>query len=183
MKSLLFTLVLFSFPAFLSAESADSIQIITLKDASVIRAKVTEDAGGFFLIKSPALGEIKIRTSDIASIKQANPQSAILPKTQSSPAADASPSGAAGAADLQSDLSSKVQNFLSSGSGMAAVTQLSQNPNVKAVLADPNLVKAIQSGDTAALRESPAVKQLMDNPQTKSLIKSLIGPATKNPAQ
>ena len=58
---------------------------------------------------------------------------------------------------------------------MAVVTQFSQNPDLKAVMADPNLMKAIQSGDASSLMNSPAIKRLMENPQTKSLIQSILG--------
>jgi len=176
MKPLHFAFVLFSFPAFLSADSTGEIQIITLKDTSVIRAKVIDDAGGFFLIKSPALGEIKIRSTDILSIKQTNPQSAILPSTAlSSSASEVAFPEKTEAAGEQSALAAKVQGFIASGSGGGAVAQLAKNPAImKAVVSDPNVMKAIQSGDTAALRESPAVKQLLSDPQTKSLIKSFL---------
>ena len=177
MKNLSFALVLTSLSSFLFAADSGAPQVITLRDGSSISAQVTESAGGYYLIKSPALGDIKIRTSDVVSIKSSSLQSATSPRTSTgTPGSEsAAPNRPSDTATLQSALSSKVQNFVSSGKGMSLVTQFSQNPDLKAVMADPNLMKAIQSGDSTALMNSPAIKQLMENPQTKSLIQSILG--------
>ncbi|MEI6279894.1 MAG: hypothetical protein WCQ16_11030 [Verrucomicrobiae bacterium] len=177
MRFLPFSFVLLSLPLFLSADEIAAMQMITLNDSSVIHARVTEEAGGFYLIKSPTLGDMKIRTADVLSIRQASPQNATAPGDATAPAASAS--GQSGTAGLRSVLSAKVQNFISTRDGMAAVTQFSQNLDLKAVLADPNVMKAIQSGDSAALMNSPSIKRLMENSQTKNLIQSILNPATQ----
>jgi len=122
------------------------------------------------------LGEIKIRTNDILSIKPINPQSAILPTTAlNSAPTDVPIAEKSDTINEQANLAAKVQSFLARGAGNSAVGQLANNPDVmKAVVSDPNMMKAIQNGDTAALRESPAVKQMLSDPQTKSMIKSLL---------
>ena len=156
-KRLRFATFLALIPALHSASSEGDGQIITLKDTSIIYAKVIDDTGGFFVIKSPALGEVKIRTNEIQSIKPTNPQSAILPTTALS----------SGPADIILAEKSDADN--------SEVKQLANNPDlVKAVLGDPNMMKAIQKGDIATLRGSPVVRQLLSDPQTKSLIKSLL---------
>jgi len=156
-KSLRFASFLALIPALHSASSEGDGQIITLKDASIIYAKVIDDTGGFFVIKSPALGEVKIRTNEIHSIKSTNPQSAILPTT----ALSSDPADVTLAEKPDADNSE--------------VKQLANNPDlVKAVLGDPNMMKAIQKGDIATLRGSPVVRQLLSDPQTKSLIKRFL---------
>ena len=172
MKIFFCAFVLFAVPILQSADSNAEVQLITLKDNSVIRAKVIGDDGKFFIIKSSVLGEKKIRTTEILSIRQTNQQIPILPPNLSLPVAGSGSAGSSQETGSPDTLAGKVHQFLSSGSG--AANQLSQNPDMKAVLADPNLVKAIQSGDAASLRESPAVKQLLSDPQTKSIIKSLL---------
>ena len=41
-------------------------------------------------------------------------------------------------------------------------------------MSDPQVMKAIQAGDYNALMQSPAMKNLLENPQTKSLIQSVL---------
>ena len=178
MNAIRLALVLSSFPLFLSAAENGELQVITLKDGSTLRAHVSESMGGYYIIKSPALGDTKIRTSDVIAIspaaQRANPTAATAAPPMPPSATDHS-----GTSALQAALASKVQSFVSSGSGMATVTQFTQNPDLKAVLADPNLMNAIQSGDSAALMGSPAIRKLMENPQTKALIQSILSPNAK----
>jgi len=183
MKNLIFTLILLTASPFLPAAENGGLQVITLKDSSIIRAYVTETAGGYYLIKSPTLGDMKILTSSVISIAPAAPRNANPTGTPKAPVSTPPPAEQSGTSSLQSALSSKVQSFVSSGNGMAVVTQFSQNPDLKAVMADPNLMKAIQSGDASSLMNSPAIKRLMENPQTKSLIQSILGSSAQTSPQ
>ena len=162
--------------------SGDAVlQVITLKDSSVIRAKVTELSSGFYVAKSPVLGEVKIPAGEVVSIREegVSAQSEGAPATNSTSQPDAASSQApapAGLESLRSALSSKVQNLVSSHDGMNAVMNFANNPDMKAVLNDPQVMQAIQNGDYNALMTSPAMKRLLDNPQTQSLIQSVLKP-------
>jgi len=165
-------------PHLLAGDSG--LQVITLKDNSVIRAQVTEMSGGFYFAKSPALGDMKIPTGEVVSIHNETPAapSTVAPATNTAgPSASAvtrtSP-GTTGLESLRSALSSKVQDLVSTREGMNAVMDFSRSPDVKAVMSDPQVMKAIQAGDFNALMQSPAMKNLLDNPQTKSLIQSVL---------
>ena len=158
----------------------NGLQVITLKDNSVIRARVTEMSGGFYSASSPTLGDMKIPTSEVVSIHNettaVQSAGAPAPVFQKTGAAQPEPaSGAIGLDSLRSALSSKVQGFVSSRDGMNAVMDFSRRPDVKAIMNDPQVMKAIQSGDYTALMQSPAMKNLLDNPQTKNLIQSILG--------
>ena len=155
----------------------DGLQVITLKDNSVIRAQVTEMSGGFYLARSPALGDMKIPTAEVVSIhsetaalQSARSQGLALPANGTAVAQPSSSS----LESLRSALSSKVQDLVSTRDGMNAVMDFSRSPDVKAVMNDPQVMKAIQAGDYNALMQSPAMKNLLDNPQTKSLIQSVL---------
>lgn len=182
MKLLPLALALMALPGLLTAGDAPGVQVITLKDRSVIRAQVTEMSGGFYLIKSPVLGDRKIPTGEVISIQQeaAAAQSAgaadAVPLPKSETAAAQLSLGTAGLESLKSALSSKVQNLVSTREGMNAVMDFSQNPDVKAVMGDPQVMQAIQNGDYGALMKSPAMKNLLDNPRTKALIQSVLSP-------
>ena len=160
----------------------NGLQVITLKDSSVIRAQVTEMSGGFYLLKSPALGDMRIPTGEVVSIRGegAPAQNADVPVADSTGqpvAASAQPTaGSASLESLRSALSSKVQSLVSTSAGMNAVMDFSKNPDLKAVLNDPQVMQAIQNGDYNALMKSHAMKNLLDNPQTQSLIQSVMRP-------
>ena len=155
-------LVAFALLGFFPQLFADdnSLQVITLKDASVIRAHVAEMSGGFYLVKSPVLGEMKIPTAEVVSI-------------QTDGAAQPSPA-ATGLDSLRSAVSAKVKDLVSSRDGMNAVMAFSQNPDLKAALNDPQVMQAIQNRDYNALMKSPTMKSLLDNPRTKELIQSIL---------
>lgn len=158
----------------------NSLQVITLKDRSVIRAKVTEMSGGFYIAKSPVLGDMKIPTGEVISIQQeaaslqGSGESEATTSVKSNTAAAQPALGTAGLESLRSALASKVQDLVSTREGMNAVMDFSQNPDLKAVMNDPQVMKAIQNGDYSALMQSQAMKSLLDNPRTKALIQSVM---------
>lgn len=173
----------------LLADDQAGLQVIRLKDNTVIRAQVTEEAGGFYLAKSPTLGDLKIPTDNVLSIKNDAPSGPnageSAPETNSAGMSSPGPSTPvqAGIDALRSTVSSKVQNLAATREGMAAIEQFSQNQDVKAILGDPATLKAIQSGDYNAVMKSPSMQKLMDNPQTKSLIKSVLTPSPQDGSQ
>ena len=182
MKLLAFTLALLGVPSLLTAGDSSEAQLITLKDKSVIRAQVTEMSGGFYLVKSPVLGEMKIPTGEVVSIhnERTAAQSADAPAAPSKSGATPAQPTSSSLESLRSTLSSKVQNFVSNREGMNAVMDFSRSPDVKAVMNDPQVMKAIQAGDYNALMQSPAMQNLLDNPQTKTLIQSVLHSTPQN---
>lgn len=167
-----------------AADAQVGLQVIRLNDNSVIQAQVSEMAGGFYIAKSPTLGELKIPAGSVLSIKNVEPPARIgeepgsdLKKEKLPDSAPAQvPSSQAGVEALRSAVASKVQDLAATSGGMATIEKFSQNQDVKAILDDPSTLNSIQSGDYNALMKSPAMKKLMDNPQTKSLIQSVLSP-------
>ncbi len=90
--------------------------------------------------------------------------------------------GSAGVESLKAAVVSKVQSWASTREGMDAVTNFSQNPAVKAIMNDPQIMQAIQNGDYPALMKSPTIKALLDSPQTKSLMQSILKTQANPPA-
>ncbi len=193
MKLLPIALVLAGLPALLPAGDLSSVQLITLKDKSVIRAQVSEVTGGYYVATSPTLGSLKIPTNQVVSITPEDPASADLPPAGTMlPATPVNPSNSptgnssatsASAALLSPALTSQVQSFFSTGGGMSALQQFSQNKALKSVMNDPDFMKAIQNGDYEALMKSPAMSKLIDNPETKQLIQSILKPSSTPPAK
>ncbi len=165
----------------------NGLQVITLKDSSVIRAQVTEMSGGVYLVVSPTLGQMKIPTSEVVSIRNEGTAVQSAPEADSPASATSEPTqtstAPASLESLKSALTSKVQSLVSTRDGMNAVTSFSNNPDLKAVMNDPQVMQAIQNGDTTALMKSPAMKTLLDNPQTQALIKSVLHSKPQNAPQ
>lgn len=155
----------------LAASAQDGLQIIRLNDNSVIRAQVSEMAGGFYMAKSPTLGDLKIPTGNVISIKNEEPAAGANPGGSARDGVESVPTGIEA---LRSAVSSKVQNLAATRNGMAAIEQFSQNQEVKALMGDSATLKAIQNGDYDTLMKSPAMQKLMSDPQTKSLIESVL---------
>lgn len=176
----------------LAADGDAALQVITLKDNSVIRAHVTEVAGGFYLANSPTLGNLKIPTGEVVAIKNeelSNPEAGTALSDAKSDARNSAgvqiqPTASnTGMGNLESALSSKVQDWASSKEGMNAVMQFSQNSDVKAVMGDPAVMQAIRSGDYKTLMNSPAMKKLIENSQTQALIQNVLGQKSQGPSQ
>jgi ubiquinone biosynthesis protein Coq4 len=59
--------------------------------------------------------------------------------------------------------------MMSSTSIMNGITSLQSDPQVQALLADPEVLRAIQSLDFDTLSTNPKIQALMKNPKVKAL--------------
>lgn len=161
---------------------AGEVKTITLKDHSVLQGEVTESAEGSYTLKSPLLGEITIPKSQVLSITGAGsvPSPTPAPGGVMLPATLVSDSPTVQSA-IQSSVTSRVQGWLAQNGGMDALMSFSKNPDLAAVVNDPKLMQAIQSGDFTSLMQSESVKKLMENPQTKALVQGILGNTAKPP--
>jgi len=68
---------------------------------------------------------------------------------------------------------SAVQSLQSSITGdpgmMASILALQNDPDMQAVLSDPELMRAIQSFDLEALQNNPKIQQLMNNSTVRKI--------------
>ena len=63
-----------------------------------------------------------------------------------------------------------IQSSISSNAGlMTTILQLQNDPDLQAVLNDPELMMAIQEFDLEALQNNPKIQKLMLNPTVKSI--------------
>jgi hypothetical protein len=56
---------------------------------------------------------------------------------------------------------------------MSLISALQNDPEMLALLNDPAIMSAVQSGDLGALTNSPAFMKLLDNPRVREIEKSL----------
>ncbi len=80
---------------------------------------------------------------------------------------------AAVAADGGGDVTPQVQELQKQMLGdpgiMALIMALQNDPEMQALLNDPKVVAAVQSGDIGALLGDPRIMKLLDNPQVREI--------------
>jgi len=138
--------VLFCVQAF-----AGPSQTITMKDGSRVSGEVVSLNNGIYQIKTPSIGVLSIRQSEVLSIQAAG--------------ASAAPAPSLNMAEVK-----KLQDSLLNDPGVMQMIQTLQNdPQFKSAMSDPAVMKAIQSGDMNALSQNPKIKALMNHSAVKRL--------------
>jgi hypothetical protein len=134
--------------------SATEQREIVLKDGSVVSGEVLKFDGTSYTIKSSSLGTVHINNAEISAIRtpssqSANPQDVVT----------ISPG----------DISAMQQQLMSNQEIMALINSLQNDPQVQAILSDPELMQAIVAGNVDALLNNPKFKALLENPTVKSI--------------
>jgi hypothetical protein len=124
---------------------------IVLKDGSTINGEVVSLQSGSYKVKTESLGVITLQQHQVKSIRHgagsAQPSASSISQIQASQSA------------VQS-----LQSSISSDPGMMTnILQLQNDPDMQAVLSDPELMRAIQSFDLQALQNNPKIQKLMSN--------------------
>ena len=130
--------------------SAAEIKEIELTDGSVITGEVLSLNNGVYTIRTGSLGTLKI---DDAKVRAIRPQS-----TSSS-----RQSGQTG------DVKSLQDKMMSDQEVMSMIQSLKDDPQFNKILEDPEIMKAVSRGDTAALMANPKFLQLLHNPTVRDI--------------
>ena len=129
--------------------------VINLKDGSKIRGEIVSMNNGTYTVKTTSMGTIQLSDRQVESITQ----------SESNQEAPASIGGDA----VKSIQSSIVGNQ----SLMGSILKLQEDPAMRAVLADPEVMKAVQSMDFKTLSSHPKIKALMNSSEVKSIQQQL----------
>ena len=133
---------------------ADGVdRVIVLKDGSRIRGEIISVENDLYRIESDSMGTILLGSNQIQSILSGE-QPGSLSRT---------------AEGSQSRMQLIQSNMMSNPGVMSSIMALQNDPEMQAVLADPEVMKAIQSFDLEALARNPKVKALMNNPELKRI--------------
>lgn len=136
---------------------------IELADGSKIQGRVLSMNNGSYTIETQSMGVITLRQDQVRSISQGG---ASVP----APATSASSSLADQAAQAGQSAVQSLQSAMTSNEGvMASIMQLQSDPDMQAVLQDPEVMQAIQSMDFETLRNHPKIKKLMNNSKVRSI--------------
>ena len=130
---------------------------IVLQDGSTINGEVVSLQSGSYKVKTDSLGVITLQQHQVKSIRHG--AGSTPPPVSSSSMNQASQSAV-----------QALQSSISSDPGMMTnILQLQNDPDMQAVLSDPELMRAIQSFDLQALQNNPKIQKLMRNSTVQSI--------------
>ncbi len=128
---------------------------ILLKDGSRIRGEIVSMQNGLYEIRTQSLGTIRLGSRQIHSI------------TSVGPAPDASL--AEPAAVSPSTIESIQSSITGSPGVMKSIMELQNDPQMQAVLSDPEIMRAVRNFDLDALAGNPKIQALMKNSRIREI--------------
>ena len=134
---------------------AAELQQVILQDGSQLNAEVLSLRNGVYTLKSPALGQFTVNARQIRAIQAIR---GTMPHAKTSVPTDAP----INMEQIQSSL-------LANGDTVKIIMDLQNDPTVKAILADRDIMAAIQRDDYTSLANNPKIKKLMSKAEIKQI--------------
>jgi hypothetical protein len=148
-RSLIFLVIWL--PGLASAE-----QIIRLQDGSEIRGEVVSFSSGVYTIDTRSLGIIKLAGDQV--------------RMMTSGGAPANEPLAEVREQMDAQTVQSIQSTIAANTGlMTTIFRLQNDPAMKAVLSDPEVMRAVQNLDLQALADHPKIKALMTSPEVQRI--------------
>jgi len=130
--------------------SAAEIKEIELTDGSIITGEVLMLNSGVYTIRTGSLGTLTI---DDAKVRSIRPQNTATSRQSSQ----------------TGDVKSLQDKMMSNQEIMGMILSLKDDPQFTKILEDPEIMNAVNSGDTAALMANPKFLQLLRNPTIRDI--------------
>jgi hypothetical protein len=138
---------------------AGELSEVELNDGSVVRGELISLDDTQCTLRSESLGTIQLERSGIKAIRIKGSQAA----------ASISSKGTQGL--IKDQITVLQEHMASDQNSLDSITALQDDPDVRAVLEDPELMKAVASGDIAALTANPKFQKMLENPALQSISK------------
>lgn len=166
----LLLLLLLLLATFVSADE----RVLLLEDGSQIRGELISYAQGTYTMRTGSLGIVELsdqQVQQVTSVKSLAVKSKIRPNIRPEIEPSVARVEAENSANSISSASIEALQsaMMSSTSIMNGITSLQSDPQVQALLADPEVLRAIQSLDFDTLSTNPKIQALMKNPKVKAL--------------
>lgn len=137
--------------------------IIELKDGSQIQGDIQSIQDGQYTVVSPSLGTVHIAQSNIVRISYDG----------GGESRDRAVSDGTGIDHPSSQAQQLQVQLAQNPEAMKSILSLQNDPQIQALLNDPQIMQAIQRGDYASLLDNPKIQALDNNPQLKSVLREL----------
>ena len=138
---------------------AAELQQVILQDGSQLNAEVLSLRNGVYTLKSPALGEFVVNARQIRTIQAIR---STMPHAKTSVPTD-----------TPINMEQIKSSLLANGDTVKIIMDLQNDPTVKAILADREIMAAIQRGDYKSLANNPKIKKLMGKAEIKQITGSI----------
>ena len=135
--------------------------MIELKDGSRIEGEIQSIENGVYTVRSSSIGTVRIEQSNIVRIVYGADVANAAASSGKSPARDDA---------LTSDIQQVQTRLAQDPAAMQSIMSLQSDPQIQAVLSDPEIAKALQEGDYFSLLGNPKIQALESNEHLKQLL-------------
>ena len=154
MRTFIF-LMLFSALSLAQESRAGEVWTVELRDGSTVTGDVLSLTNGKYTIRSDSLGTVQVEESKVLAIR---PVAAPAAATSG-----ATPDNTAGHIKILQD------KMMNDKEVMSKIQSLQNDPDFLKIMEDPEIMKAVNSGDISALMANPQFLRLMNNSTVRDI--------------
>ncbi len=145
---------------------AGEVREIVLSDGSVITAEILSFTDGVYTLRSDMMGKIIVEDEKVKEIRKKSAGSAAQKQSGAIPVIQG--------LNLNGlDFQSIQESVTGNPKLMGIVTSLENDPDVQKIMADPELMEAVRSGDLGTLLTRPEFLRLLENPKVQGIGREL----------
>ncbi len=142
----------------ISSGYAGADSIIELSDGSRITGEVISFDGNTWIIQSESMGRLKIDSSKVRSIRAQGSSGQTQPGSSSG-----------GYQVGKDEIQTMQQSIMANQEILKMIMNLHDDPEIQAILKDPEIMQAVSSGDIAALIANPKFMRLLERAEIKAI--------------
>jgi hypothetical protein len=162
------TCVLFSF-LLVDSVFAGKLSQIRLDDGSSIQAEVMSFSNGIYVLNSPSLGSFELSEDKIISIQMFG-KTGLKRSSQSSFSDNDRSSTAVSSSNSDSQVSQFRNQLTQDPETMQMIQNLQNDPSVKQILNDKDLMKAINGQDLGVVASDPKIKSFANSEAFRAIL-------------
>ena len=132
---------------------------VVLKDGTVIHGEIKSLQDDVYIVETDSLGTLRVPKLNVRTIDYGDETATRSP--------------AAGSPIEQAELQAMQSRMMQTPNLLSMILALQNDPDVQAVLADPEIMGAIASGNYAALMNHPKLIALMSNATVREIIEGV----------